>query len=253
MVSLAKVGARLGQYALALFALAACGGSVVPSPGPEDHSSGGGAGDTDVPEMAAGASNVPEMTAGGAGGSAGTSNPDSGGQMGTTPPSCVPGRSIGCACSSGESGAQKCLGDGTYGQCVCSGDSATWDQQQLSRLRQGMVGTWTGMQTNPWDSGCATTITFEANGNYSAHSPDEECTVFYYGSNEDSSEKTYLLNDVLPTAEGQGEIVFWFNPGNTNAGHIRHLELSPDDTELKFEAWKADFGPLVFTLKRVGG
>jgi hypothetical protein len=131
-------------------------------------------------------------------------------------------------------------------------DGGTWEQEQLARLRRGIVGTWVGMQTNPWNAGCPTTITFEANGHYSAHSPGESCVVFYYGSNEDSREKIYLLNDVLPTAEGEGEIAFWFGPGSTNPGELRHVFLSEDELELRFEAWKTGYGPLVFALKRIG-
>ena len=260
MRSFASVGARLGLHATTLLALAACGGSVATRPNPNDHGSSGGAGATNVPETTTGGRSVPETTVGGSNepgtivGTAGEppepNSAGAGGDSGPTPAACVRGRSIGCACSNGQSGAQVCLADGTYGQCVCSGDSPTWDQQQLARLNNGVVGSWTGMQTNPWGSGCSTTITFEADGHYSAHSPGEKCIAFYYGSNDDSSEKTYLLNDVLPTAEGQGEIVFWFGPDDTNPGQIRHMYLSPDESELEFEVWKGDYGPLVFTLKR---
>jgi len=181
------------------------------------------------------------MTTGGTGGA-------SSGGAGGGQPACIPGRSVGCICVNGAMGAQVCRGDGTYGDCVCD---ETWEQQQLARLRRGIVGTWDGLQTNPWNSGCPMTITFEANGQYSAHSPGESCIVFYYGSNQDSAEKTYLLNDVLPTAEGQGEIVFWFAPGDTNPGELRHVVLSDDENVLHFEAWKTGYGPLVFDLKRV--
>lgn len=33
---------------------------------------------------------------------------------------CVPGMSSACVCPSGDSGAQVCRGDGTYGTCTCS-------------------------------------------------------------------------------------------------------------------------------------
>lgn len=75
--------------------------------------------------------------------------------------------------------------------------------------------------------------------------------MFYYGDNTDNPEKTYLLNEVLPTTEGQGEILFWFGPGNANRGELRHLELSVDENELSFEVWKDAYGPLIFTLTRV--
>jgi hypothetical protein len=167
-------------------------------------------------------------------------------------PVCIPGQSIACACTNGDYGAQVCRADGTFGNCICaSPDGGTWEQQQLARLRRGIVGTWAGMQTNPWDTSCPTKITFEANGHYSAHSPNDACVVFSYGSNDDSAEKKYLLNDVLPTAEGQGEIAFWFAPGSTNPGELKHVTLSDDENSLSFHAWKTGYGPLVFTLKRL--
>jgi len=265
--------------AATLFGLAACGGADALTVAPDDGGStvgAGGRGGSDGGSSGSGGADTPGTTTVGSGGSwdstttvgaAGTGgwttttvgtggdagwggdigSGGSGGSLG-----CVPGQSIGCTCASGQSGAQVCRADGTYGECVCASiDPGTWEQQQLARLRRGMVGMWTGMQTNPWLSSCSTTITFEANGHYSAHSPGDACVVFYYGSNDDSPEKTYLLNDVLPTAEGKGEIVFWFNPGNTNLGEIRHLVLSDDENQLRFEAWKTGYGPLVFTLKRV--
>lgn len=35
---------------------------------------------------------------------------------------CVKGTSISCACSDGDSGAQTCLSDGSFGRCICEGD-----------------------------------------------------------------------------------------------------------------------------------
>jgi hypothetical protein len=188
----------------------------------------------------------------GSGGYAGWGGYGGYGGYGGGVPRCVPGQTGACVCANGASGIQLCLANGTFGPCSCGDiDAGTWEQQQLARLRRGIVGTWSGMQTNPWNSGCETKIQFEASGHYSAHSPGDSCIVFYYGSNDDSPEKTYLLDDVLATGEGQGEIAFWFSPGNVNPGELRHVFLSDDENLLRFEAWKTGYGPLVFTLKRV--
>jgi hypothetical protein len=41
-------------------------------------------------------------------------------------------------------------------KCICAGtDGATREQQQLARLNHGIVGTWVGAQTNPWNAGAA--------------------------------------------------------------------------------------------------
>jgi hypothetical protein len=178
--------------------------------------------------------------------------PSGGGSTGTGGliPSCVPGQSMPCACASGLLGAQTCRKDGTYDACVCA-DAGSWEQQQFARIKQGMVGTWIGTQTNPWDEGCPTTLTFEANGHYSGHSPADTCVVFNYGTNDDSPEKTYQLTDVHATGEGWGEIQIYFSPGDTNQGELRHVALSPDGNLLNFECWKGEYGPLVFSLKRL--
>jgi hypothetical protein len=190
---------------------------------------------------------------GGYGGSDTTTTVGSGGYGGDMP-RCIPWQTFACTCPSGQRGEKVCQVDGTFGPCICPNvDAGSWEQQELARLRRGIVGTWLGTQTNPWNNpGCATKIQFEANGHYSAHSPNDACVVFYYGSNDDSAEKTYQLDDVLANGEGHGEIEIWFSRGVTNRGELRHLFLSADENELRFETWKDMYGPLVFTLKRVG-
>jgi len=94
-------------------------------------------------------------------------------------------------------------------------------------------------------------MAFFASGQYAAHSPGDQCIVFYYGTNADSSEKRYLLNDILASGEGSGELEIYFGPGSTNRGTLRHVVLSDDENQLNFECWKEQYGPLVFTLKRL--
>lgn len=126
-----------------------------------------------------------------------------------------------------------------------------WEVQQLARIRAGIVGTWYGVVTNPWTSGCKVQITFFADGHYSAHSPADACVVFYYGTNDDSPEKTYFIDDVTAAAEGAGMIQFYFGPGDTNEGALRAVALSPDSNSLSFRAYKDQYGPLVFDLHRI--
>jgi hypothetical protein len=262
MASSFDISARVSWVAAMLTVVVSCGSAVGLSAYQGDGGASGRGGSTGGPTTV-GTGGRGDTTVGvggdgglgtttvGVGGDGGWGNTTVGvGGFGGSSPRCIPGQSIGCICATGQSGSQVCLADGTYGPCFCS-DAGTWEQQQLERLRRGIVGTWVGRQTNPWDSGCPTTITFEASGHYSAHSPGDSCIVFYYGSNADTPEKTYLLDNVLPTVEGEGEIVFWFAGGSTNRGEIRHLTLSDDEDDLRFEAWKTGYGPLVFSLKRV--
>jgi hypothetical protein len=249
MASSFDIPARISLAAAILASVVSCGSSVGLTAFPGDGGAAGTGGSTAGPTTV-GTGGRGDTTVG-VGGFGGSSNTTVGvGGFGGSSPRCIPGQSIGCVCATGQSGSQVCLADGTYGPCFCS-DAGTWEQQQLERLRRGIVGTWVGRQTNPWNSGCPTTITFEASGHYSAHSPGDSCVVFYYGSNADTPEKTYLLDNVLPTVEGEGEIVFWFAGGNTNPGEIRHLTLSDDESDLRFEAWKTGYGPLVFSLTRL--
>ncbi len=175
-----------------------------------------------------------------------------GGYAGSTP-GCVPGQSIACSCTNGQLGAQVCQPDGSFGPCLCSiVDGGSWEQQQLARLRRCIVGPWIGTATNPGNAGCPALVTFDANGHYSTHSPaDDSCEVLYYTTNTDSPKKTYVLDDVLASAEGEGEIEFWFDlSGTTKRGQIHHLFLSDDETVLAFEVWDGPYGPIVLKLKR---
>jgi hypothetical protein len=129
------------------------------------------------------------------------------------------------------------------------GTDQPWEVQQLDRIRGGVFGTWAGTQTNPWSDPCPVTISFGTTS-YSAHSPGDACTVFYWGVNDDSPEKTYLIDDVTASAEGTGEIAIYFAPGDTNRGVLEHIALSADNQQLTFQALKDDYGPLIFTLSR---
>jgi len=42
-----------------------------------------------------------------------------------TVPACVPGTSASCGCTDGRVGAQTCRGDGTFGECACTGGADT--------------------------------------------------------------------------------------------------------------------------------
>ena len=126
-----------------------------------------------------------------------------------------------------------------------------WEVQQLERIRAGIVGTWVGDVTNPWNVPCQVRFTFTADGHYSAHDPtDDSCPVLYYGTNDDSPEKTYLIDDVTAAAEGVGMLEIYFGPGDTNEGAMKRIVLSADDQSLTFAVYKDVYGPLLFTLTR---
>ena len=171
------------------------------------------------------------------------------GGTGVGPMACVPGRSEACACATGAQGAQVCRADGTFGPCVCV-------SSEFQRIRDGMVGTWVGQETNPWTAAFQVRITFGADGHYSGHCAQASCpaTVFYYGSDDDSPLKTYELVDLRDNGTGLARINIYFGPTNVNEGDLDAITLSADAQQLDFEfwaTWGGRFGPLVFRLKRV--
>jgi hypothetical protein len=253
---------------LAVLGIVGCGGTVLEKLPPEADGGGRGSGGSTMGiGGSGGAGGVPlgkaltgdppgDETGGAAGaGGAGTGGALSaggdGGASGTTTPTCIPGQSVACACTNGSQGAQLCRNDGTYASCTCTtAGVGSWEQQQLARLRKGVLGTWVGTQTNPWQPPCATTMTFGSDGVYTAHSPGDGCGVFYYGTNDDSPEKTYDLNDIHADGQGSGSLAIYFGPGNTNLGVLDHIVLSDDENQLSFECRKDGYGPLIFSLTR---
>ena len=148
-------------------------------------------------------------------------------------------------------GAQVCRSDGTYGECVCApDDGGTWEQMQLALLRRAIIGTWTGFQENIWSSSpCPVTMVFGPSV-YTGHSPGEACVVLYWGVNDDSPRKTYLLDDVKSGGEGMGNIIVFFGPETANIATLQNVVFSSDLNQLKFQVVYNSSPPLTFSLTR---
>jgi hypothetical protein len=183
---------------------------------------------------------------GGTTGTAGTGGTTGTGGTGAGPMTCVPGRSEACTCATGATGAQVCRADGTFDPCVCV-------SSEFQRIRDGMVGTWMGQQSNPWTAPYQVRITFTADGHYSAHCAQASCPdpVFYYGSDDDSPLKIYELVDLHQNGTADGRIMLFFGPNNAQWKTLDALYVSLDGQHLTFEFWNGDYGPLVFNLTRV--
>jgi hypothetical protein len=123
----------------------------------------------------------------------------------------------------------------------------------LSELEAGIVGTWVGCLTTPWVEPYRVTITFREDGTYGGTaqegSPDGN-PAFYYGSDDDSPEKRYEINDLQDDLEGIGQIEIWFWEGNTNRGDLRNIRLMGDRLEFEF-FHRGVYGPLTYRLSRV--
>lgn len=122
--------------------------------------------------------------------------------------------------------------------------------EQLAWYAKNIQGTWVGVMSTPTWGGpdCKVTFTFYAS-TYSARGLDGSCVALYYGSDDDSPEKKYRLDDITAITEAQGDITVWFGPGNTNPGIIQHVWISGN--QLTFEVYKTGYGPLVYSLARV--
>jgi hypothetical protein len=59
-----------------------------------------------------------------------------GGDGNDPPAGCVPGAAQRCACTDGRDGAQTCLGDRTFGPCVCDGDDPVDDPRTCEDERE---------------------------------------------------------------------------------------------------------------------
>jgi hypothetical protein len=219
---------------------AACGGAVDGAGSGVGTTGHGGNGALDSGGHATGGVSVGGTV--GLGGSG-----DSGGVAGMAVPRCVPGQSIACVCTDSTQGAQVCEADGTYASCVCT-DTA------FEQLRQAMVGTWLGQDSNPsWTEPYTVQIAFSADGHYSGHCAQPSCPapVFYYGLDDDSPLKTYEIRDIHTDGTGGARIAILWDESYTGLCELDMIKLTPDLTQLHFEFWNGDYGPVVFDLTRV--
>ncbi len=126
----------------------------------------------------------------------------------------------------------------------------------LAALRAAMVGSWRGMTSTPWTAPYTTEVTFSADGHYRAHTVGGSGPAFYYGTDDDSPQKTYLLDNLLANGDGSGEIEILFFAGTpTNRGLLEHVRACHNrgGDRLDFEfwaAWVGRAGPVTFRLAR---
>ena len=122
--------------------------------------------------------------------------------------------------------------------------------ESLADLQEGFLGTWVGCVTTPWVPPYPAVLTFRDDGTYSSVAVVPGEPAMYYGSDDDSPEKQYAINDLQASLKGVGEIDVYFGEGNTNRGELRNIELM--DNQLEFEFFhRGQYGPLTFQLYRV--
>jgi hypothetical protein len=120
------------------------------------------------------------------------------------------------------------------------------------RVKNGMIGTWTGTATTPWVAPYTVTLVFDTYTHYSAKSSGTSTTALYYGSDEDSPLKRYSVDDILASGDAVGTIDVYFGASGTNHDRLEGIELSADSSQLKFFFMHlGQYGPLRYDLVRV--
>jgi hypothetical protein len=126
--------------------------------------------------------------------------------------------------------------------------------RSLAELQDGLLGTWAGCVTTPWVPPYWITITFRDDGTYSGVAQLNQLgdwqPAFYYGTDEDSPEKRYELNDLQDSLKGIGQIDIFFWEGNTSRGDLRNIKLMGDQLEFEF-FHGGQYGPLTYRVYRL--
>jgi hypothetical protein len=277
----------------ALVALACSGQSKrsgvddAPSAGGAEMEANGGA--SASPEGAGGSAGG----AGGTGGTGGTGGSDagsggdsaSGGTSGGQPEGgsaglpVRPGGFAGWEVGGAGSGAQvagSSMGGGPLGAggsgVACSIQEAEWEpaawsevtdeqtlEERFAYVQGGIVGSWRGVVTTPWTVPYEIDATFDDEGHYSArcvHRSNDCCVAFYYGTDDDTELKRYLIDDATLSGRITGliDIIFGYDGFYEEGGW--QGELSDVDVDATLDRARFDFstsdgtGPLHFELER---
>lgn len=125
----------------------------------------------------------------------------------------------------------------------------------------GIRGDWYGVVTTPWTPAYEVSISFAADGGYSARclwSSNMCCLAFYYGTDDDTPLKHYKIDSVSLSGQVSGTIDIIFGTRASGyyqsgyGGELEKVELDATGNRLRFEFWyDHDYGPTVFDLQRV--
>jgi hypothetical protein len=157
---------------------------------------------------------------------------------------CTLGNVQACTCDNGLNGTRLCLPSLLWSECGCGTDA-------LMRVKNGMIGEWTGTATNPWTSPYQVLFTFDSYSHYSARSSGVSTSALYYGTDADSPLKHYSVDDMQSNGNARGTIDIFFDP-NTVQDKLDNIALSADLNRLKFSFMHFDqYGPLQYDLVRL--
>jgi hypothetical protein len=157
---------------------------------------------------------------------------------------CGSGETLPCVCANGLAGHRICLLGGVFSECGCG-------TPELMRVRDGVIGTWTGTATTPWLPPYRVTFTFDSYSHYSAHSLEGTTPALYYGIDDDSPSKQYSITNIQSNGNATGYIDVYFGPGNVTRDTLQEIALSADGNRLQFWFMQAGaYGPLQYDLQR---
>jgi hypothetical protein len=160
---------------------------------------------------------------------------------------CAEGATVPCTCANGMAGTHICLPSHVWSECGCG-------TPELMRVRNGLIGTWTGTVTTPWVSPYAVTFAFDSYSHYSAKSVDGLYPALYYGTDDDSPDKRYDISDIEDNGDASGFIdLVWSAGGGGDATRemLSGIQLSADGSKLTF--WfmhMGSYGPIKYDLRR---
>jgi hypothetical protein len=159
--------------------------------------------------------------------------------------SCSSGSTLPCGCDNGLLGSRICLPSLVYSECGCGTDA-------VMRVKNGLIGTWTGTATTPWVPTYHVTFTFDSYTHYASRALDGGGTpALYYGSDQDSPLKQYDITDVQANGDALGTIDIYFGESGTTRDSLQSIQLSADLSRLKFSVMHLDqYGPLQYDLQR---
>lgn len=160
---------------------------------------------------------------------------------------CAPGSTQSCSCDNGLLGTRICLANLIYSECGCGTEA-------LMRVKNGIIGTWTGTVTTPWLPPYHVTFTFDSYSHYAAKAaPDGNGNpALYYGDDGDSPDRRYGITDIQANGDAKGTIDVCFDvSGCNNLSSMEAIKLSADLSRLSFYImYRYESGPLQYDLTR---
>ena len=126
-------------------------------------------------------------------------------------------------------------------------------EDNFNLLQSKLTGTWFGTMKTPWVDPYHIVFKVDESGVYSCYNiTNNGYTAFYYGTDQDSTIKTFILKDLLSDGSAEGEMIQLFTSHTTNVDIIKDLRFYNDYQNLSFSIWHGDIrNPMKVFLYRL--